>query len=107
MTCEVEFARTAEQEAYVIYRYLARSSPVNAAKWYDGLERAIRSLERFPRRCPRAPEGEAFEEEIRQLLFGAYRILFVIRNRTVYVLHIRHGARRAAAPREIKLPDPS
>ena len=107
MTYEVEFTRTAEREAFAAYRHIARSSPVNAAKWYNGLERAIRSLERFPRRCPRAPEGEVFEEEIRHLLFGAYRIQFVIRNKTVYVLHIRHGARRTAVPGEIKLPDNS
>jgi plasmid stabilization system protein ParE len=107
MTYEVEFTRTAEREAYAAYRYIARSSPVNAAKWYNELEKAIHSLERFPKRCSRAPEAKVFEEEIRHLLFGAYRILFVIRNRTVYVLHIRHGARRTAVPDEIRLPDNS
>jgi hypothetical protein len=44
-----------------------------------------------------APENDEFEEEIRQILYGKrqhrYRILFTIREQTVIVLHIRHGAR--------------
>ena len=28
------------------------------------------------------------------MLFGDYRVLFVISDRTVIVLHVRHGARR-------------
>jgi plasmid stabilization system protein ParE len=57
-------------------------------------------LERFPRRCPLAAESGA-ELEIRQLVYGAYRALFTIAKDTVYVLHIRHGARQTLKPGEI------
>ena len=39
-------------------------------------------------------DGYVGELEIRQLVHGAYRILFTIAKDTVYVLHIRHGARQ-------------
>ena len=50
----------------------------------------------------RAPERDAFDHDIRQLLYGkhqhAYRILFDVVGQTVRVLHIRHGARQRLEP---------
>ena len=44
----------------------------------------------------RAVEHEIFPEEVRQLLYGKskniYRVLFTIRDTTVYVLYVRHTA---------------
>lgn len=90
------------------YHWIARRSPRAAARWYNGLERAIETLAENPRRCPLAPEDEYFEEEIRELFYGerggVYRILFTISEDTVSVLYVRHGARDyvrpAAAPEE-------
>ena len=64
---------------------------------------AIDSLESMPRRCPRAREHEDIGVDLRQLLFGVYRILFVIRDDIVYVVHIRHGARRALTRDDLEL----
>jgi len=41
-----------------------------------------------------APESAALGVEVRHLVVGSYRVLFVIRQDTVTVLHIRHAARR-------------
>jgi len=50
-------------------------------------------------------ENDAFEETIRQLLYGkkrgTYRILFTVKKGTVEVLHIRHAARQYLGPDEI------
>jgi plasmid stabilization system protein ParE len=66
------------------------------------LLKALRSLAEHPQRCSLAPENEVFEEEIRQLLYGkrqnVSRILFTIREQTVYILHIRHAARPFLQP---------
>ena len=43
-----------------------------------------------------APESEAFDCEVRQLLFGRgtpWRVFFTIDEETVQVLHVRHGSR--------------
>jgi hypothetical protein len=51
---------------------------------------------RKAQRCTLAVEYEIFSEEVRQLLFGQskniYRVLFAIRDTTIYVLYVRHSA---------------
>lgn len=73
-------------------------SPETAHKWFNGITRAIGSLDRNPKRCRLAPENDYFLHEIRQLLFGRrhgqYRVLFTIEENSVVILHIRHSARR-------------
>jgi prevent-host-death family protein len=74
-------------------RWIPRSGPL-----YNGLEEAIYTLERFPRRCPVAPEARKAKRPMRHLLYGAkphaYRVLYEIDepNKAVHVLTIRHGA---------------
>jgi plasmid stabilization system protein ParE len=99
MKCAVEVTDTAEAELDAAYRWLRDEySPAYAARWREGLLDAAGTLETLPERCPLAPEARTFRRRIRQLVYGkrhgAYRILFEIRDRTVFVLHIRHGARR-------------
>ena len=100
MTFRVEFTDSAQRDAQEVYRYIAGRSSRNAARWFTQLRRTVESLAEFPARCPLAPESAHFDDPIRQRLFGPYRILFVIRQRSVYVLHIRHGARRPMTAEE-------
>lgn len=95
---------TAEHEAYEAFRYIQLRSPDNAARWYEELFDAIQSLREFPKRCGMAPESRGFREGIRHLIFGNFRVLFVVRKRTAFVLHIRHAARRPMRRSEIVRP---
>jgi plasmid stabilization system protein ParE len=92
-------ARAEMEEAY---EWVRQYSPARAARWYNGLDEAIHSLQAHPERCGLAPEAEAFAEEIRQLLYGkrrgVYRILFTIQGNTVSILSVRHGARPFLEP---------
>jgi len=72
---------------------LEQGAPVNAARWVDGIEAAIGSLERMPERCPLAPEAAALGVPVRQFLFKSHRVLFIVERAVVHVLHVRHGAR--------------
>jgi plasmid stabilization system protein ParE len=99
MKYTVEVTETAEADLDSAYRWLRDEySPEFAQRWRERLLDAVATLETFPERCPLAPEGRVFPQKIRQLLHGqrhgTYRLLFEIRERTVYILHIRHGARR-------------
>jgi plasmid stabilization system protein ParE len=98
MTYRVIIQPNAEAELDAAYRYRHARAPQAAVQWFVGIVEAINSLERFPMRCPLAPENGHFAEEIRQLLYGArrdvFRILFTIQGDTVHVLHIRHGAQQ-------------
>ena len=82
------------------YFWINEGSEEAALRWYEGLMRAFRSLEKSPLRCPLAPESAFFEEEIRQLNYGKYRILFTVEGETVFVLRVRHSAREYLKPEE-------
>lgn len=104
MTYRVEVTENAEREAQEIYALIAEDSPGNVLRWFEALFEAVGSLEAFPDRCAVAPESEAVDQKVRQLLVGSYRMLFVVRKNLVYVLHVRHGARRPMIAAEVKLP---
>ena len=80
--------------------WMAQHSPEKAMLWHFEIEEAIVSLENSPFRCPLAGESRYSPEEIRQLIFEKYRILFAVREEEVHVLHVRHGARDYAKPEE-------
>lgn len=61
-------------------------------RWYYGIRAAIRDLSMSGSQCGPAYEDRFFAETIRQRLFDAYKILFVIREDRVHVLHVRHQA---------------
>ena len=88
----------AEADIEELYRWLIARSPLRGAEWFNGMMEAIESLASHPQRCPLAPETPFFREEIRQLLYGrgrgVHRILFTIKDDSVVVLHVRHGARK-------------
>jgi toxin ParE1/3/4 len=73
----------------------------DAARWFNGMEQAIATLRESPGRCGVAPESR-HGQIIRQFLYGnkphIYRILFraVAKDRAVFVIHVRHGARLQA-----------
>jgi len=81
------------------YKWITEDSPPSADGWFNGMLKAISSLETLPTRCALAPEGKEIGHEIRQLIYGkqsnAYRILFVIRHAEVHILHVRHAKRQS------------
>lgn len=87
------------------YFWISEQSERAALRWYEGLMKAFRSLEKNPLRCPLAPESAVFEEEIRQLIYGKYRILFTVEKETVFVLRVRHGAQDYLKPEENDVPE--
>ncbi len=99
MTYRVELTLRAERDLEDLYQQIRGAESPAAGRWYNALEKAIRTLERFPRRCPVAPEATKAKRQLRHLLYGrkahVYRVLYEIDepNKTVHVLTIRHGAR--------------
>ena len=91
----VEITALAEANLKEIYLRIRKDAPSRAVEWREGLLKAAQTLERFPRRCPLAAESGA-ELEIRQLVYGAYRLLFTIAKG--HGLRAAHSPRRAADP---------
>jgi plasmid stabilization system protein ParE len=98
-TYRVEPTDKALVDAGEAYFWLNEQSEA-ALRWYEGLIKAFRSLEKNPFRCKLAPESAFFAEEIRQLNYGKYRILFTVEGETVFVLRVRHGAQTYLKPED-------
>lgn len=106
MAYAVELTRRAERDLDDLYEFVSAEGSVLAHVWFSNLEKAIFALERFPRRCPGAPEARRAGCPLRHLLYGTkpniYRVLYEIdeTKKLVRVLTIRHGARDTLIARE-------
>ncbi|BAY11201.1 type II toxin-antitoxin system RelE/ParE family toxin [Calothrix sp. NIES-2098] len=105
MAFQVRLTQTARSEVESAYSWLRQRNPVYADKWFRELMDTIATLQEKPLRCALAPENDAFTEEIRQLIYGKsrnkYRILFSIRENTVFVLHVRHSSQAPLMGEEV------
>ena len=98
MSYEIDFTEQAQTEANNAFEWIVQYSPEKATLWYFDLMERIESLGHFPRRCSLVPESYEFAEEIRHLLYDKHRILFVVEDETVRILHIRHTAQKTLSP---------
>jgi toxin ParE1/3/4 len=95
MAYRVEITGRAQRDLALIYQRIEAETSAQAARWFGGMEKAILSLEEYPRRAPFTPEDHA----LRHVLYGkkpsVYRIIYEIEDdpSTVYVLHIRPPGR--------------
>jgi toxin ParE1/3/4 len=94
----VELTLRAERDLEYLYERISAVDSIAAARWFNGLEAAVHTLERLPRRCPIAPESKKAQRRLRHLLYGAkrdvYRVIYQIdeSRKVVRVLTIRHSA---------------
>ena len=108
MAYHVEFAERAARdlEALDVEKNAAESQA--ASRWYNRLEEAVYALATYPNRCTVAPEARKLRRELRHLLYGkkphVYRVIYEVdeRRQTVWVLTIRHGARRKLKASDVK-----
>lgn len=103
MRYEVRATEAALEDVDLIRRWIAEhGAPRTAERWVERLLVALRKLEERPTRCRLAPEdGDIEDAEVRQFLFGRFRILFTVSGKQVLILHVRHGSRRYATQEEL------
>jgi plasmid stabilization system protein ParE len=108
MTYRVIATARARHDVDVCFNYIASKNPAGAVSWIDAYEQALQSLQRDPHRGL-APESESFTEPIREKIFKtrqgrSYRILFVVRDDTVFVIHVRGPGQELMTHEEMELP---
>jgi toxin ParE1/3/4 len=107
MPYRVEVSAQANRDLDRIYRTIEAATSDKAADWFNGLHIALRSLSEMPMRSPATRENPL----LRHLPYGnkphIYRAIYYVNEErgTVTILAIRHGARRAFKPRDIKPPN--
>jgi toxin ParE1/3/4 len=102
MAYRVDLTERAGRNLRRIYLIINGEDAAQARAWFNGLEKAILSLDEHPARGAPTPE----DGNLRHLLYGRrrhrYRIIYDTDedNRVFTVLHIQHGARDAFIPDE-------
>ncbi len=95
----------AERDLALLYEEIEAESSSAARKWYQGLKRAILGLEDQPYIWLATREAR----HLRHILYGRrphsiYRVIYRVheKQKTVVVLHIRHGSRRPFKASDLK-----
>ncbi len=107
MNYRVLLSARAEQDVDETLAWISHKGSVSGAgRWLDRLLAAIDTLERDPMRFGLASEAADVGIELRQLPLGRrpniYRVFFVLDQRTVTILHIRHAARDTLRPEDLR-----
>ncbi len=89
---QVKIARRAEIDLDEIWAYIAADSVDSANRFILKLEKRIKTLSYWPRRCSLIPENEILAARYRHLIVRKYRIVFRISGDAVYILRVIHGA---------------
>jgi plasmid stabilization system protein ParE len=81
--------------------YIARDSADRAAEFLEKLLDSLDPIQQFPGGFPLAPENGFVAYELRQLVYGQYRVLYRVVGSMVEILHVRHAARLPATGEEL------
>jgi plasmid stabilization system protein ParE len=88
---EIYWTEPAEEHLRAIHAHLAGLSPNYADRMVDRITLRTIQLARFPRSGPVVPDAESLQ--IRELIEGPYRILYVVARDHIEILGVLHGSR--------------
>jgi len=88
---KIEWTEPALLDLENIRNYIKRDSEHYAIRFAGRIIEAVEGLEKFPEMGRSVPEAE--EENIRELLFYNYRIMYRVETERISILTIIHGAR--------------
>lgn len=92
---KIEWSPRAERELTQLRDYIAQDSPFYARQFTERMVLAVERLALLPRSGRAVPEA-GHQDAIREVLFQAYRIIYRIRDETVQIVTVLHGARDLA-----------
>ena len=72
-----------------IAEYIAQDNPVTAESWINTVFKKVEELKAFPESGRVVPEID--NKNIRELIYGNYRIIYRIEEKRLSVLTVRHG----------------
>lgn len=87
----VAWTLRARDDLVEIEEYIALDSPNRARQWTEALRERARRAARYPKSGRRVPEWD--REDLREVIFGNYRIIYRIDSRGITVLTVIEGHR--------------
>ncbi len=88
---KIEWTEPALLDLESIRDYIGRDSEYYATRLVGKIIEAVEALEKFPEMDRSVPEAE--EENIRELLFYNYRIIYRVEPERILILTVIHSAR--------------
>jgi toxin ParE1/3/4 len=88
---EIRWSLTAERDLRKIEEFIAEESPLRALAFVDRLIQAAEALEFAPQLGRVVPELE--QDDLRELIFRGYRIVYLRTDTESTILRVVHGAR--------------
>lgn len=95
----IRWSDIAEADIDQLYDYIARDVPYYAEQFVDRLIEAVGVLQDHPKIGRRAPEAED-REDVRELIFQSYRVIYLLETEQVYILTVIHGSRDLAGQKK-------
>lgn len=89
---EVVWAEPAVNDLQAIVEYIARDSRTYAERFAYKVLEASKRVGLFPRSGRIVPEFD--DADIRELIYGSYRIIYLVGADACYVVALVHGSRR-------------
>jgi len=74
-----------------LQKYIAKDSPYYARQFIGKIFGAVEKLVDYPKIGRQVPEAD--RDDIRELIFQGYRIIYTIQRDFVYVVTVVHGSR--------------
>jgi plasmid stabilization system protein ParE len=87
----VEFSKQAHTRIEEIVHFIASDKPGAARQWAEGLRQVVTKLTTFPYIGRKVPEFA--DEHLRELLYGEYRVVYVIDTSSgkIVIITIHHA----------------
>lgn len=87
---KIVYTKTARNDLRSIYDYIARDSLFYAEIFIDRLMTAAGRLEKYPQSGRVVPEIS--DKNVREIIYRAYRIMYLIDGDNIYITQITHCA---------------
>ena len=85
---KIEWSPLAIERVAEISEYISQDNPTAAVKWVDSIFEKTEILSGLPESGRVVPELR--KRDIRELIFGNYRIIYKVGNNVISVLTVRH-----------------
>ena len=96
----IEWSRRARTDIRDLKAYIAKDSPYYARRFVERIIASVERLAEFPKIGRTVPEAEG-RDDVRELIYQGYRIIYLTRPDRVFIVTIMHGSRDLAA-KEVK-----
>ena len=89
---QVRWSEPALEDMEGIRDYIAKDSSCYAQQFIERIFEAVKNLEPFPELGRKVPEAKE-RNDVRELIFQGYRIIYLHQPHSVYIIAVVHGSR--------------